>query len=131
MKASSANAEPKPVDKPTAWACALANAATLPGLGTIAGGRKIGYVQAALALVGFALTLLGLVGHMREWMARGEMPEEFTFGLRLGLLGMAVFGTAWLWALRSSLELHRGAARPPVLPPVHVPPATSNLPPKL
>ena len=119
MKNSSAAAPRPRIDRPTAWACTLTNAVTLPGLGTIAGGSKLGYVQAALALVGFVLSALGLVAHVRVWIDRGELPQEFTGGLVLALAGLALFATAWLWALGSSIRLHRQAARPPVLTESH------------
>lgn len=116
MKTSSAHAGPTPIDKPTAWACAVTNAATVPGLGTIAGGRKVGYVQAAFALLGFALSLVGLLGHLRVWYDTGEMPEGFTRGLVVAVVGLMLFGLAWLWALASSIQLHREATRPPPTP---------------
>jgi len=111
MKTSSAPAAQPPIDRPTAWACTLANAFTLPGLGTVAGGRKIGYVQAAGALLGFALSLLGLIGIVRLWMKLGHLPEGFGPELLTAMAGMGVFGGAWLWALGSSLSLLDEARR--------------------
>jgi hypothetical protein len=130
MKTSSVKAGPTPIDKPTAWACTVTNAATLPGLGTIAGGRKVGYVQAVFALLGFALSLVGLLEHLRVWYSTGEMPEGFTRGLFVALVGLMLFGLAWLWALASSIQLHREATRPPpTLEPHEAPP--SARPPRL
>jgi hypothetical protein len=130
MKISSAHAGPTVIDKPTAWACALTNAVTLPGLGTIAGGRKIGYVQAACALLGFALSLGGLLAHLRLWYDTGEIPEGFTRGLLVAVAGMLLFGFAWLWALASSIRLHRQATEPPPAPKANGA-ARSTLPPRL
>lgn len=112
MKRSSASGGPPTIDKPTAWACTLTNAATLPGLGTIAGGRKVGYVQAGCALVGFGLSFGGLLAHLRLWFQTGEMPDGFTVGLLVAVLGMMLYAAAWLWALSSSIRLHRQASRP-------------------
>jgi hypothetical protein len=115
------------IDKPTAWACAAANAAALPGLGTLAAGRRIGYAQAALALAGFALSLFGLAGILRDWSNQGGPPERITPSLWLGLAGIGLYAIAWLWALSSSLRLHRQA--PPCGSPAPAPPAAS--PPRL
>jgi hypothetical protein len=137
MKTELPRQTPKRVDKPTAWACTLANLAAVPGLGTVAAGRRIGYVQAAIALVGFALSFLGLGSFLREWRALGEYPEGFRPSLYVALVGVGLYGTAWLWAFRTSVRLHEaaksartapeapprllnptgGVAAPPILPP--------------
>jgi hypothetical protein len=127
------------IDKPTAWACAAANAAALPGLGTVAAGRRVGYLQAALALLGFALTLLGLVGIIRDWSRDGALPDRITSSLWVGLAGIAVYAAAWLWALSSSLRIHRQAPSPTaeIRPAERPPPVLSTrsrsgpLPPRL
>ena len=115
MNTSSEPDRPKSVDKPTAWACTLANLVTVPGLGSLAAGRKIGYVQAVLSLLGFALSFLGLIGFLRDWRVRGDYPEGFTPSLWLALAGMALFLTGWLWALQTSIGLHGEAKLPPRL----------------
>ena len=107
MSACSKTPESKPVDKPTAWACTLANIVTVPGLGSLAAGRKIGFVQAGLALAGFGLSLAGMLGFLHEWRAMGEYPEGFTPSLWVALVGMLLFFCAWFWALRTSVRLHR------------------------
>jgi hypothetical protein len=119
MKTSSAPGAQPPIDKPTAWACTLTNAFTLPGLGTVAGGRKIGYAQAACALLGLALSLLGLIGMVRSWMRTGVLsgPAVLT-----AMAGVGVFGGAWLWALGSSLSLLRQARRNALRRPEREPP---------
>lgn len=96
-------------DRATAWACLLTNALTLPGLGSITGGRRVGYAQSALALVGFALSLYWLVRTVMAWMAEGQLPAEINSTLLIGLAGIAVYATAWLWALGTSLDLLRAA----------------------
>ena len=111
MSTSSGPNAPKPVDKPTAWACTLANIVTVPGLGSIAAGRRIGYAQASVSLLGFGLSFLGLIGFVRDWRARGEYPEGFTPSLWVAMVGIALFFTGWLWALQTSVQLHGGARR--------------------
>lgn len=111
MKSSLGSNGVKLIDRPTAWACAITNAVTLPGLGTVAGGHKIGYVQAALALIGFGMSLAWMGGVIRDWMASGQFPEGISPWLLVGLGGVGIYGVAWLWALGSSLSLLAEAKR--------------------
>jgi len=106
------------LDKTTARACTFTNLLVLPGLGSLAAGRKIGYVQAALALLGFAGTFGWLLLFLWEWVACGELPLEFNGVLALGVGGVALFGAAWLWALGTSLQLqHQARVAPSQKPP--------------
>jgi hypothetical protein len=109
MKIFSADAAPPPLDRPTAWAFTITNLVTLPGLGSLAAGRRVGWAQATLALTGFGLTMWWLVRTVLEWFASGELPVGVTSTLLLGLAGVACFGVAWLWALLTSLLLLREA----------------------
>ena len=104
-------------DKATAWACLFTNVFTLPGLGTVAGGGKVGYVQAVLSVLGFGLSLLWALGYARAWLATGEQPEGVGPHFWLGLLGVGIYGLAWFWALASSasmlLNAKANGAQPP------------------
>ena len=93
------------IDKPTAWACTLANLLAAPGLGSIAAGRKIGYVQLTLAVIGLILSAVGVVLVWREW-PRGGFPEALPSAFWIAVLGVALFMMAWFWALLTSLRLH-------------------------
>lgn len=95
----------KSIDKPTAWACTLANLLAAPGLGSIAAGRKIGYVQMTLAVIGLILSVVGVVLVWREW-PRGGFAEELPSEFWIAVLGVALFMMAWFWALLTSLRLH-------------------------
>jgi hypothetical protein len=119
------------LDKATARACLFTNLLVLPGLGSLAAGRRVGYAQAALALLGFAGTFGWLLLFGREWVERGELPLEFNGVLALGVGGAALFGAAWLWALGTSLRIRREAreSAPPKPPPLDRPPAPPVLPP--
>ncbi len=117
MKTSSEpGAHPVP-DRTTAWACTLTNALTLPGLGSITAGRRVGYAQGVLALVGFGLSLYWLGKTVLTWMAEGELPAEVNGTLLVGLAGICLYIAAWLWAFATSLSLlaearsHAGADR--------------------
>jgi hypothetical protein len=109
MKNSSPAGTPPPLDRPTAWACALTNALTLPGLGSVTAGRRAGYAQAATALAGFALTLWWLFRTIQHWLAAGELPTNVDLNLAVGLAGATLYVGAWFWALRTSRQLLREA----------------------
>jgi hypothetical protein len=110
------------LDRSAAQACFAANLG-FPGAGSLMAGRRMGYGQAGLALVGVALTLIfgaillaWYVQHFKEfrdpevdpWLILGAMWRR----LRWVLVGMGVFLIAWVWALATSLILlRRGPGR--------------------
>jgi hypothetical protein len=117
MKISS---EPKSHDNPArqkAQGCMATNLA-LPGLGSLAGGKKIGVLQLALCLASFAITL-GFGARFIFWSlanwseyhgANADMdPFKPLLDLwrqaRWPLLGIALFGISWFWALLTSRAL--------------------------
>lgn len=117
MKTFSVRRPDKPLDKPTAWACTFTNLLVLPGLGSLVAGRRIGYLQAGLSLTGFAGGIVWLVAMVAEWLREGAFPTEVgtLFWSGMGVIGL--LGGAWVWALKTSLDLHRQAASnvPPLL----------------
>lgn len=112
---------PKILTRSRAWTCVAMNQLAFPGLGTIMAGRRIGYVQAVLMVIGFLL-LTGfmtwfIVGMMGELVGSGQDHERLVvqhrayawtwqFGLGLSLL-------AWFWALASSAGILRQVAKGP------------------
>lgn len=100
----------------------LSNLLVLPGLGSLFAGRKVGWVQAPLALAGFALTSFWFVTFVATWIRTRAFPFEGGPYFRLGLLGVALFAAAWLWALGTGLQLHHHQRRQP--PPPAPPPDT-------
>ncbi len=109
------------MDKSTAWSCTITNLAALPGLGSLAAGRRIGYAQAAVALAGFGLSLLWMGLFIRDWRAQGELPIGWRPTLWVGITGIGLFGAGWLWALVTSRSLLREARRTEVPEAVPVP----------
>lgn len=111
-------------DRATAWGCVVTNLLTLPGLGSLAAGRKVGYFQIALAGVGFAGTVLSLGLVFWDWVRTGHRPQEVTPSLKGGLVAIGLFAVAWLWALATSVTILREARKkrgdsppPPLVPP--------------
>ena len=132
MKISLALGPRQPLSRQTAWGCLTTNLA-LPGFGSLLGGRRSGYPQAALMICGLILTCVCgirfMIWAVANW-SRLQGNELDPFGgllemwlaARWALAGIGIFATAWVWALGTSLELLREAGRtesaavPPRLP---------------
>ena len=101
----------------TAQGCFASNL-VMPGLGSLAGGRKVGLPQLALCLLGFAITLgFGVrfifwsLAHWSEFYG-STLPADPLAPLRdlwqqarWPLLGIFLFIVAWFWALLTSRSL--------------------------
>jgi hypothetical protein len=98
-----------------------------PGLGTIMAKRRVGYPQAALMLLGFAIFMAfmlwffaGLLSAAGDFSADLEQFEKLVRSrLWIAGLGLGLCAIAWAWALFSSLAILRAAReshRPPALP---------------
>jgi len=128
MNNSSATGTTPAASRQTAWGFFTANLA-LPGSGSLAAGRKIGYPQSALSVAGLGLTLVfGLrfiIWGISNWSRLQAMDNdplgkwlELWHEVRWALLGIGLFALALLWALSTSLSLLQKAKppRPPKLP---------------
>jgi hypothetical protein len=100
------------MDEARAWACLMTNLLVLPGLGSLLGGRRAGWAQAALALVGFALSAVWLVWFVAAFLREGGFPLDGGPYLPMGILGVALFGASWVWGLATGLSLVSGSRRP-------------------
>ena len=88
-----------------AWACVLSNL-VLPGLGTYVAHRRLaGILQLVISQAGFVLCLIWAILFAREWVHQGQMPEEITPSLALGLTGATLFMLGWIWSLISSVVI--------------------------
>jgi hypothetical protein len=105
--------ESGPIDERRALSCLAANLLVLPGLGTLVAGRRSGLAQAALALVGFTLTLLWLTFFVMTWVRLQAFPFDGGPHLAWGVLGVVVFGAAWLWSLFTGLAVVKEIRRRP------------------
>jgi hypothetical protein len=132
MKISLALGRRRPLDRTTAWGCLTANLA-VPGCGSLVAGRPSGYLQLLLTVVGLSLTTFFgskfIIWYLNNWsqfqqsQTEGEVAanlHELWIRLRWALLGMAVFLTAMLWALASSIGIiqeskNEESSAPPVL----------------
>jgi hypothetical protein len=131
MKIFSGPKSPDPAGRQHAQGCLASNLA-LPGLGSLAGGRKVGLCQLGLGLSGFAISLgTGLhfvywsLAHWSEYHGANAVPFEDPLQplrdlwqqARWPLLGIGLFLCSWFWALATSRSLLAAAKmKPPVMP---------------
>jgi hypothetical protein len=97
------------------------NQLAFPGAGSIMAGQWIGYVQAAIMLVGFVLVMLyllsyiGAVFHLvsNSSLSEEQFRAEYQRWNWSGLWGLILSIAAWLWSLASSVMILRRARRGP------------------
>jgi hypothetical protein len=107
-----------------AWLCAGINQLAFPGLGTVLAGRRIGYAQATLMVIGFALVMVFMGAYFlavfRILNSPGFEGEQYATSWRswlwAGQWGSALSVLAWCWSLASSVSLVRQATHPPPVP---------------
>ena len=128
MKISLALGPRQPLSRQTAWGCFTTNLA-LPGFGSLTAGRKVGYFQAALTIIGMGFTMIFgirfILWSLSNW-GRLHDPQsdqiaalgEMWLHVRWALVGIGIFALGWLWALTTSMSI-LGNATPsqPSLPP--------------
>jgi len=107
MRAARRGLEGDGVDEARAWASLMTNLLVLPGLGSLLAGRRAGWGQAALALVGFALSTAWLAWFVVAWSRTGSFPLDGGPYLPLGLLGVLLFAVSWMWGLVTGLAVVR------------------------
>jgi hypothetical protein len=116
MKLQLTLAKPHPLTRSEAWGCVTANLA-VPGAGSLAAGRAVGYAQMAVYFTGFIMTIVGSIAFFRWYMANMEqinqMKETDPVGalllccraMRWVLLGIALFVVALGWAAATSFQI--------------------------
>src|SRR5215510_13919384 len=103
------------LSRQTAWGCLTTNLA-MPGAGSIAAGRPIGYVQLGFTAIGFALTTLfgipliawGIAHWDKLYGSNRDVEAAFhsTWHLmKWALAGIGIFFFTWIWALLTSLQI--------------------------
>jgi hypothetical protein len=130
MKLVRASRAKGPANRGEAWACVMSNLA-LPGAGSLAAGKAVGYFQLALAATGFVVsTITGI--QMFDWMlgnwARINQSTGDPFQnliviwqeIKWPLAGLAIFFVALLWAGFTSWQIYLSVPKssPPPPPPI-------------
>lgn len=101
----------------TAQGCFASNL-VMPGVGSLAGGRKVGIAQLSLCGIGFILTLatgvrfiFWALAHWSEFHDPNASADpmqplrDLWQHARWPVLGMVLFAVAWFWALFTSRSL--------------------------
>jgi hypothetical protein len=99
----------------------------LPGSGSLAAGKPVGYYQVALAVVGFVISMATGI-HLLEWMlqnwtrinqAAGDPFENLSIiwhEIRWPLLGLGIFTASLLWAAITGMQILSEHPKNPVPP---------------
>lgn len=85
---------------------------TLPGVGSLMAGRRVGWLQTLLAATGFMLTIWWATTFIVAWVVTRELPTDGGSHLLAGVLGVFLFVVAWLWAFATGLAILRAANEP-------------------
>lgn len=118
MSQATSSQSASPVDRPTAMAALVMNLLVCPGFGSVSVKRRVGYLQAALALAGMSLTLWPAVVVAQGMVTNHHIVMPEGRPLAAGVLGVLGFGAAWFWGLATSLNVLRACRTPPPpLPP--------------
>jgi len=107
---------PKPapvVDRSKAWVCLLTNLFVCPGVGSILAGRRRGYLELGMALLGAAWMTFVLVRLFTVWIQLLQAPPDAQNYIRSGMGGLTLFMGSWLWSLITSLSILRQSKRTP------------------
>jgi hypothetical protein len=99
----------QPLTRTKATICVALNLLVLPGLGTLITGRRSGWPQMMLSVVGFGLNCAWAVWFFAVLLRSEQLPEDLTAHIWVALSGVVIFLVAWLWALVSSLQILREA----------------------
>lgn len=102
------------------WTALVINLGATPGLGSfVAGHRWVGVAQMTLAVAGFVI-FMGWFWKLAQgsWESLETGHPASLPPWRGLVLGLSLFGGAWLWSLATSLRILRDlrTAVPPVLP---------------
>jgi hypothetical protein len=110
-----------------AWACFSANLA-LPGSGSLAAGRRIGYAQMAAGFLSVAVTVVTAIP-MIQWALSGGLAgsqsslsdpfqnlSDLWIHVRWPMAGMALFAAAIVWATMTSVAILAAAPKEAVPP---------------
>ena len=111
----------RPPKRPSASLCAVVNQLAFPGLGTLMMGRRVGYLQAAIMVAGFLLTMGFLVWYLicvGRFAVNSTWDEAHFTSLyrpyKPSLYwGVGLCAVAWVWALFSSIAMVRGSRKSP------------------
>jgi hypothetical protein len=91
----------------------VSNLLVLPGLGSLAAGRRSGYGQVVLTLIGLGLFCWWGASYVEQWVRLLQRPELGESPWAIGLAGIGLCGVGWGWALVSSISMVRASSAKP------------------
>lgn len=103
----------KELERKKAWGFLVTNLVVLPGAGSVMAGRKVGYLQAILALAGLGLSMWFSWITLREWLVVREVTVPALSVLAMGGVGLMLVALAWLWSLATGLSVLKEVERQP------------------
>lgn len=127
MKLNLKLAAPRPLNRSEAWGCVTANLA-VPGSGSLAAGRAVGYFQMALTLIGFIMTVVCGAGFFHWYFANAnqfsQLQQDDPRAAFLALChaaswtmaGFAIFIFALAWAAITSFQIMQARRKDSVPP---------------
>jgi len=126
MKLTLASHGKGPANRAEAWACVMSNLA-LPGAGSLAAGKPVGYYQLGLAAIGFILSVTTGV-HLMQWMlanwtrmmqSTGDPVDNLAtiwHEIEWPLAGLGIFVIALAWSGITSARILADHPKNPVPP---------------
>ena len=129
MKLQLTLGKPRTLSRAEAWGCFTANLA-VPGSGSLAAGRPVGFFQMALTAIGFIITLVCGAQFFHWYFTNSQQyaqlqetnPEEallsFWIAARGAIAGCAIFGIALAWGTITGLRIVLSSPKtstPPVI----------------
>ena len=127
-KMSSVPSQLKVLSPGKAWSYLALNQLAFPGLGTVMAGRRFGYMQATIMVIGFILTTVYFLATVSSLVSSamdlnpnntlgpGELRAQLHHYAWIGKSGGVLSAIAWCWSLISSISMVRHAQKePPVL----------------
>jgi hypothetical protein len=116
MKFQLTLAKPRALTRAEAWGCVTANLA-VPGAGSLAAGRAVGYAQMAVYFAGFIMSIVCGIAFFRWYFANAGQFDQmknddpvgaFLFFLRAArwvFFGIALFVVSLGWAAVTSFQI--------------------------
>jgi len=127
MKLQLTLGKPRTLSRTEAWGCFTANLA-VPGSGSLAAGRPVGYLQLALTVIGFITTLVCGAQFFHWYFTNTQQftqlqetdPEQallnFWVAARGSVAGFAIFGFALAWGAITGLRIVFSSPKTPAPP---------------
>ncbi|HXR07419.1 MAG TPA: hypothetical protein VN765_08825 [Candidatus Acidoferrum sp.] len=96
MKLQLTLAKPRALSRSEAWGCVTANLA-VPGAGSLAAGRAVGYAQMAVYFTGFILSVISGITFFHWYFANASQINQSKQSDPVGALLSILHASRWVW----------------------------------